>query len=162
MKSYYYIVSKIFNDFSNGNYPTLQNALFGAVKLTKNADINKYRYCGYGTEFDGKGCFSFPSGGLGCNVIGFGVDMSPSTKIDNRKKDILIFDKGSTQGLEHLVSGEEIYSMNFTELDKKFCQRLHYNASNSYLFVNGTEIYKFKEKDSEIVVTPLSLGKIGQ
>ena len=162
MESYYYIVSKIFNDFINDNYPTLENALFGAVKLTKNADINKYRYCGYGTEFDGKGCFSFPGGGLGCNVISFGVDMSPSTKIDNRKKDILILDKGSTLGLEHMVSGEKIYSMNFTELDKKFCLRLHYNGSNSYLFVNGTEIYKFKEKDSEIVVAPLCLGKIGQ
>ena len=64
-----YIAYEIFNDFSNGNYPTLQNALFGAVKLTKNADINKYGYFGYGIGFDKKGNFSFPGGGLGCNVI---------------------------------------------------------------------------------------------
>ena len=37
---------------------------------------------------------------------------------------------------------------------------LHYNGANSYLFVNGTEIYKFKEKDSEIVVGPICLGNI--
>ena len=45
---------------------------------------------------------------------------------------------------------------------KKFCLSLHYNGANSYLFVNGTEIYKFKVKDSEIVVTPLCLGDISK
>ena len=55
---------------------------------------------GYGTEFDGKGSFLFPGGGLGCNVIIFGIDMSSSRKIDNRKKCILILGKGPTQGLE--------------------------------------------------------------
>ena len=43
---------------------------------------------------------------------------------------------------------------------KKFCSSLHYNGANSYLFVNGTKIYKFKAKDSEIVATPLYLGNI--
>ena len=43
---------------------------------------------------------------------------------------------------------------------KKFC--LHYNEANSYLFVNGTEIYKFKAKDSEIVASPLCLGNISK
>ena len=37
---------------------------------------------------------------------------------------------------------------------------MRYNGANSYLFVNGTEIYKFKAKDSEIVATPLCLGNI--
>ena len=92
-----YIVYEIFYDLSDGNYPTLQNALFGAVKLNKNAGINKYVY---GIEFDGKGSFLFPGGGLGCNVIIFGIDMSSSRKIDNRKKRILILGKGPTQGLE--------------------------------------------------------------
>ena len=39
---------------------------------------------------------------------------------------------------------------------------MHYNGANSYLFVNGTEIYKFKAKDSEIVATPLCLGNISK
>ena len=51
-----------------------------------------------------------------------------------------------------------MYSINFTVTKKKFCLSLHYNGANSYLFVNGTEIYKFKAKDSEIVATPLWLG----
>ena len=51
-----------------------------------------------------------------------------------------------------------MYSFNFTENNKKFYLSLHYNGANSYLFVNGTEIIKFKAKDSEIVATPLCLG----
>ena len=159
------IVYEIFSDLSDDNYPTLQNALFATVKLTKNADINKYGYSAYGNGFDGKGTFSFSGGGLGCNVIIFGVDMSSSTKIDNRKKDILILGKGPIQGLEHTLSAEKMNPINFTGLDERFCPSLNYNGSNSCLFVNGTEIHKFKGKDSEIVVTPLCLGnisKIGQ
>ena len=44
-------------------------------------------------EFDRHGSVSFPGTELGRNVIIFGVDMSSSTKIDNKKKDILILDK---------------------------------------------------------------------
>ena len=55
-----------------------------------------------------------------------------------------------------------MYSINFTVTEKKFCLSLHYNGVNSYLFVNGTEIYKLKAKDSEIVATPLCLGKISK
>ena len=39
---------------------------------------------------------------------------------------------------------------------------MHYNREDSYLFVNGTEIYKFKAKDSEIVASPLCLGNISK
>ena len=53
-----------------------------------------------------------------------------------------------------------MYSINFTVTRKKFCLSLHYNRANSYLFVNGTEIIKFKAKDSDIVVTPLCPGNI--
>ena len=53
-----------------------------------------------------------------------------------------------------------MYSINFTVTKKQFCLSLHYNGANSYLFVNGTEIYKFKAKDSEIVASPLCLGNI--
>ena len=52
--------------------------------------------------------------------------------------------------------------MNFTENNKRFCLSLHYNGANSYLFVNGTEIYKSKAKDSEIVASPLCLGNISK
>ena len=66
-------------------YPALENFLFGPVTLTKHADINQYKYCGYEIGFDRKGTFSFGNG--------FGVAMISSTTNDNRKKDILILGK---------------------------------------------------------------------
>ena len=88
--------------------------------------------------------------------------MSSSSHVDNKKKDILILGKGPTQGLKHTLAAEKMYSINFTVKKKKLCLRLHYNGANSYLFVNGTEIVKFKVKDSEIVATPLCLGNISK
>ena len=88
--------------------------------------------------------------------------MSSSSKIDNRKKYILIFDKGPTQGLEHTLSADKLYSVNFTKKNTKFCSSLHYNGANSYLFVNGTEIINFKAKDSEILAYSLCLGNISK
>ena len=55
-----------------------------------------------------------------------------------------------------------MYSINFTENNKRFCLSLHYNDANSYLFANGKEIYKFTTKYSEIVATPLCLGNISK
>ena len=55
-----------------------------------------------------------------------------------------------------------MYSMNFTERNKKFCLSLHHNGANSYLFVNGTEIHKFKAKYSEIIATQLCLGNVSK
>ena len=85
-----YMVYEITDNSNASSYPTLENILFGAVKLTKNADIDKYGYSGYGIGFDRNGSFSFPGTGLGRNVIIFGADISSSTKINNRKY-ILIF-----------------------------------------------------------------------
>ena len=96
--------------FNTSDYPALENCLCAAGNLTKNADIKKYRYWGYGVGFDRHGSFSSPDIGLGKNVIFFGVDMSPSTKIENRKKDILILGEGPTQGLEHILSAGKMYS----------------------------------------------------
>ena len=157
-----YIVYEINkSDNTTSSDPTLENCLFGAVSLTKNADLDKNKYSGYGIGLDRRGTFSFANG-LGSNVIIFGVDMSSSAKINNRKKYILILGKGPSQGLEHTLSAEKMYSINFTEKDKKFCLSLHCNRGNSYLFANGKEIHKFKAKDSEIVATPLYLGNISK
>ena len=130
--------------------------------MTKNADIEKYGYSGYGTGFDRRSGFSFPGSGFGQNVLIFGVDISSSAHIDNKKKDILVLGKGPTQGLEHTLTAEKMYSINSTVTNKKFCLSLHYNGANSYLFVNGTEMYKFKAKDSEIVVGPICLKIISK
>ena len=100
--------------------PTLKDCLFGAVTLTKNADIDKYGYSGYGIGFDRKSSFSFPGGGFGQNVLIFGADMSSSTHIDNKKKDILALRKGPTQGLEHALTAEKMYLINFTMTKKMF------------------------------------------
>ena len=64
-----YIVCELGASGSNINDPTLKNCLFGAVTLTKNADIDKYGYSGYGIEFDRKSSFTFSGGGMGQNVI---------------------------------------------------------------------------------------------
>ena len=68
--------------------PTLKNCLFVAVTLTKNAYIDKYGYSGYGIGFDRRSSFPFPGGGFCQNVIIFGVNMSSSAHVDNKKKDI--------------------------------------------------------------------------
>ena len=141
-----YIVYELGASGSNDNYPTLKNCLFGAVTLTKNTDIEKYVCSGYGIGFDRRSNFSFPGGHFSQNVLIFGVDMSSSAHIDNKKKDILVLGKGPTQGLEHTFTAEKMYSISFTLTKKRFCLSLHYNGANSYLFVNGTEIYKFKAK----------------
>ena len=78
---------------------TLKDCLFGNVKITKNADPNKYPYLGYGTKFDSCSLFSIPNFDWGENVIVFGVDMSSSVHPNNKNRDIVIFGKGQTQGL---------------------------------------------------------------
>ena len=75
----------------------LKDCLFGDIKLTKNDDLNKYVYSGYGIEFDSRWEFSLPDGSVGKNVIIFGVDMSSSVHIDNNKKDIVILAFGPIQ-----------------------------------------------------------------
>ena len=94
-----YIVYELGASSSNINDPAIKDCLFGAVTLTKNSDIEKYKYSGFGVGFDRKSSFSFPSGGFPQNVLIFGVDMSSSTHIDNKKKDILVLGRGPTEGL---------------------------------------------------------------
>ena len=70
----------------------------------------------------------------------------------------MILGKDPTQGLEPTLSAEKMYSINFTDHNKKFCSILYYNGANSYLFVNDM----FKAKNSEIAATPLCLGNISK
>ena len=98
----------------------MKNCLFGAVTLTKNADIEKYKYSVYGIGFDRRLSFSFPSGGFGQNVLIFAADMSTSIHIDNKKNDILVLGRRPTQGLESTLTGEKMYSINITVTKKKF------------------------------------------
>ena len=105
--------------------------MFGAVKLTKNSDIDKYGYARYGIGFDSKGTFSHSSGTTGVNFIIFGVDLSSSAHANNKTKSILIVGKGPTQGLEDAtLYAKKMYSVNFTATRKKFCLSLHYYRDN--------------------------------
>ena len=116
-----YIVYEINKtDNTTSSDPILENCLFGAVTLTKNADINDYKYSGYGIGFERKSSVSFPGGGFGQNVLIFGVGMSSSTKIDNKKKDILILGKDPTQELEHNLTAEKMHSINITKKKKNY------------------------------------------
>ena len=81
-----YIVYELAASSSHDSDPTIKNCLFGAVTLTKNADIEKYKYSVYGTGFDRRSSFSFPSCGFGLNMLIFGADMSTSIHIGNKKK----------------------------------------------------------------------------
>ena len=87
--------------------------------MSKNADIDKYGCSGYGIGFYRRSSSSFPGGRFGQNVLIFGVDMSSSTQIDNKKKYILVLRRGPTHGLEHTLTAEKMYSNNFTMVKKK-------------------------------------------
>ena len=78
-----------------------------------------------------------------------------------KENTFLILGKGPTQGLgEYSLSDEKMYLINFTKVNTQFCLSLHYNGDDSYLFVNGTEIIKFKAKDSMIIPNNLCLGNV--
>ena len=70
-----YTVYEIEKSVNISSYPTLENCLFGAVKLTKHVDVGQYKYLGYGIGFDRKGFYSIGNE-IGRNIIIFGVDMS--------------------------------------------------------------------------------------
>ena len=76
----------------------------------------------------------------------FGVDINSSAHIGNNGKNILILGIGPTQGLEHTLTAEKMYSINFTVTKKKFCLSLHYNGANSYLFLMAQKFTNLKQK----------------
>ena len=102
--------------------------MLGAVRLTKYADIDKYKYLGYGIGFDARGNFLFPDGSFAQIVIIFGVDMSSPVHANNKTKDILVLGEGVAQGLDDTTrTAEKKYSINFTKSNASFCLTLHYN-----------------------------------
>ena len=158
-----YISYKLSPQFRNINTDfTLSNCLFGSVKLTKNADPDKYKYNGYDIGLDSRSEFLFTDWSIGRNVLFFGADMSSFVHVDNKGKDILILGKGPTQILNRTFSAEGKYTINFTQSVKKFVLSLHYNGSNSFLFVNATKVYRFKANDSEIKYYALCLGYVSK
>ena len=71
--------------------------------------------------------------------------------IDGRNKNILVLGEGPTEGLgDATITAEAKYLINFTESEKRFVLSLHYNGSNSFLFVNKVKICQCEAKDSEI------------
>ena len=101
-----YIVYEISKNYSISSYPTLENCMFGDISLTKNTDIDKYKYSGYSIGFDRHGEFSFGNG-LGKNCIIFGADLSSSSShANNNKNNILVLGKDFVQG----INGTTIYT----------------------------------------------------
>ena len=106
-------------DCGYDDYLTLENSLFGAVKLVNNADVDKYKYSGYAIGFDRRENFSVANG-FGKNVIIFGVDVNLSVYVDNKKQDILIFGEDPIQGLDDAtLTAEKKYLTNFAKHNKK-------------------------------------------
>ena len=146
---------------------TVQNALFGAMQITKDAtDNSKNNYKGYGISFDERSQFghTITEGGFkhttnGRNVLLFGADMSFSVHAANRANHIYLMGDGLTQGInDTMIYVEKSYYRNFTDPGKKFVLSLHYNGDDSYLFVNGRQELEFKAKNDQLVKEKLCIG----
>ena len=155
-------------DFSRNSEFTIQNALFGAIEITKNANTSKYKYKGYGICFDESESFShvrkegnFNHTTLARNVIIFGADMSFSKHANNKANNIYVMGKNYIQKInDTTIYTEKMFYRNFTDPGKKFILSLHYNGHYSYLFVNGREELKFKTKADQIINKNLCLGNL--
>ena len=123
---------------------TIQNALFGAMQITKNADTSKYEYKGHGICFNESEQFTHVRKGgnfnhttLARNVIIFGADMSFSKHANNKASNIYVMGKDYVQKInDTAICAEKMYYRNFTDPGKKFVLSLHYNGNNSYLSLN--------------------------
>ena len=148
---------------------TIQNALFGAMQITKNAtDNSKKDYKGYGICFDERSQFghtitedSRAHTTNGRNVLIFGVDKSFSVHATNRANSIYVMGDGLTQGIhDTTLYVEKDYWRNSTDPGKKFVISLHYNGDKSYFFVNGRQELKFKAKTDQLVKEKLCIGNL--
>ena len=148
---------------------TIQNALFGAMQITKSAtDYDKNNYKGYGICFDERSQFghTITKNGRthttkGRNISIFGVDMSFSAHATNRANHIYLMGDGLMQGINDTkLYVEKNYWRNFTDPGKKFIISLHYNGDESYFFVNGRQELKFKAKTDQLVKEKLCIGNL--
>ena len=148
---------------------TIQNVLFGAMQITKNAtDYDKNNYKGYGICFDERSQFghTISENGRahttnGRNVLIFGADMSFSTHATNRANHIYLMGDGLTQGInDTTLYAEKNYWRNVTDPGQKFVLSLHYNDDDSYLFVNGRQELKFKCKTDQLIKEKMFLGNL--
>ena len=147
---------------------TIQNALFGAMQITKNADTSKYDYKGYGICFDESEQFThvrkkgnFNDTTLARNVIIFGVDMSFSKHANNKANNIYVMGKDYVQKINDTTTyAEKMHYRNLTDPGKKIVLSLHYNGNDSYLFVNGRQELKFKTKTDQLVKEKLCIGNL--
>ena len=119
--------------------------MFGANRLAKNADINKYGCSGYGIGFDRRGRFSFPGRGFGINVKIFVANISTSVEFDN-KKGHFNSSKKSIRRIRTYTTAEKMYSATFTVTRKKFCLSLHYNGANSIYLLMGLKLLNSEQK----------------
>ena len=154
----------LFDPISNSRNTdyALQNALFGGVKITKNAtDTSKHKYEGYGICFDEGGMFSMGNIKNGRNILIFGVHENSVIHSNNKANNIFIMGDEFVHSINDTTFyAEKLYSQNFTGANKKFVLSLHYNGDDSYLFVNGKRELKFKAKNDQIVKEILCLGNI--
>ena len=140
---------------------TVQNALFGAMQVTNNADTSKYKYKGYGICFGEDALFSMGNINNGINVLIFGVHEDSVIHTNNKANNIFGMGDGIAQGInDTTLYAEKLYSQNFTQPSTKFVLSLHYNDDNSYLFANGKQELKFKAKTERLVKEKLCIGNI--
>ena len=164
-----YVVYKLDPTSSTRNTDyTIQNILFGAMKISKNTDSSKNNYTGYGLCFDEGDEFghtvrqgNFDRTLNAKNVIIFGVDMGSSIHATNRANNIYIMGKEFIQGInDTTIYAEKLSHNNLTEFGVKFVLSLHCNGDDSYLFANGREELKFKAKVDQITNEKLCLGNL--
>ena len=129
--------------------------MFSVVDATRAdnrvTDPDKFIYSGYGIGFDHTGTCTHPKGGIAINVVIFGADMSGSVHASNKTQNILVLGKACIQKINNTtIYAEKMYSPNFSVENKIFVLGLHYNGDNSYLFVNGQKVTRFKAKNSVI------------
>ena len=117
----------------------------------QNADTSKNKYEEYGIFFDEVGTFTSGNITNGRNVLIFDADMSFSSHFTNKANNIYVLGKDFVRINDTTLYAEKIYKTNFTGPNKKIVLSLHYNFSNSYLFVNGTQELKFKSKADQIL-----------
>ena len=160
-----YIVYKTSPKIINSNF-VFKKFLFSAIKRANNtnSDPDKWQYSGYGIGFDSTGSLKKPDDGNDAeNVIIMGADMSYSRHSTNKTQFVLVLGHGLIQKInDATIYAEKMYSPNFTVDSKTFCLSLHYYSDNSYLFVNGREVTKFKAKNSELIKYPMCLGGLSK